>query len=154
MQKQVIGRSSQISEPAWLDLENEAAVEVTSEHPGRPIESALRPGSKAGWLAADPGPQIIRLIFNQPQHVSRVRLKFTETETERTQEFVLRWASDRSRSPQEILRQQWNFSPHGSTTEVEDYRVNLEQVVVLELDLNADVSGREAFASLDEFRVA
>lgn len=154
MQKQVIGRSSQVSESGWLDLEKEAAVEVTSENPGRPIESALTPGGKAGWLASDPGPQIIRLIFHQPRRISRVRLKFTETERERTQEFVLRWAPDRSRPLQEIVRQRWNFSPHGSTTEVEDYRVNLERAAVLELDLNPDVSEGEAVASLDELRVA
>src|SRR6516162_10406516 len=84
MQKQVIGRSTEISDTVWLDLESRAAVEITSEDPARPIESALRPGEKAGWRAADPGPQVIRLVFNQPQRISQVRLKFTEREREST----------------------------------------------------------------------
>jgi len=154
MQKQVIGRSTEISDTLWLDLESKAAVEITSEDPARPIESALRPGEKAGWRAADPGPQVIRLIFNQPQRISQVRLKFTERERERTQEFVLGWAKDRSHPLQDIVRQQWNFSPQGSTEELEDYRVNLDGTAILELKVNPDVSGREAFASLDEFRIA
>lgn len=155
MQKQVIGRDSKtVLEPAWLDLESEAAVEITSEDPARPIESALRLDSGAGWRAGEPGPQTIRIVFNQPQRISHVRLKFTETKAERTQEFVLRWGKDRSGPLQDIARQQWNFSPQGSTVELEDYHVNLDGALILELKLNPDASGGKAFASLDEFRVA
>jgi hypothetical protein len=154
MQKQVIGRVQSAPEPAWLDLENNAAVEITSEDPARPIESALGPGAGPGWRAADPGPQTIRLIFNQPQRISRIRLEFTETEIQRTQEFVLRWGRDRGGSLQEIVRQQWNFSPDGSSAELEEYRVDLDNAAILELAVNPDVSGRRAFASLREMRVA
>jgi hypothetical protein len=154
MQKRVIGRPTEVADAVWLDLESKAAVEITSEDPARPIESALRPGKKAGWRAADPGLQVIRLVFNQPQRISHVRLKFTERERERTQEFVLRWAQDRSRPLEDIVRQQWNFSPQDSTEEVEDYRLNLDGAAILELKVNPDVSGRTAFASLDEIRVA
>jgi hypothetical protein len=152
MQKQVIGLR-EVLDPVWLDVESKAAVEITSEDPIRPIESAIRLGVKAGWRAADPGPQVIRLLFNQPQHISHLRLKFTERERERTQEFVLRWAQD-GRSFEEIVRQQWNFSPEGSTEELEDYRVNLDGAAILELKVNPDVSGRIAFASLDQLRIA
>src|SRR5215469_17548586 len=154
MQKQVIGRPREVSDESWLDVESKAAVEITSEDPTRPIESAFRLGKQAGWRAADPGPQVIRLHFNQPQRISHVRLKFTERERERTQEFVLRWAQDGGRPFEEIVRQQWNFSPQGSTEELEDYRVNLNGASVLELKINPDVSGRKAFASIDEFRMA
>ena len=54
MQKQVIGRPREISDAAWLDVESKAAVEITSEDPTRPIESAIRLGVEAGWRAADP----------------------------------------------------------------------------------------------------
>jgi hypothetical protein len=43
-----------------------------------------------GWRAAEFGAQIIRLIFDEPQRLERISLVFEETETERTQEFVLR----------------------------------------------------------------
>lgn len=154
MLKQVIEHSVEGSNTSWLDLENNALVEITSEDPVRPIELAFRPNEGAGWLAAGPGVQMIRLIFSQPQRISRVRLRFSERDVERTQEFVLRWARDRSGPLQEIVRQQWNFSSRGSTEELEDYRLNLDGVGVLELDLNPDLSGRDAVASLDEFRVA
>ncbi|HEV2382298.1 MAG TPA: hypothetical protein VG206_21230 [Terriglobia bacterium] len=155
MQKQVIGRDTKtVSEPAWLDLESEAAVEITSEDPARPIESALRLDGGTGWQAGEPGPQTIRIVFNQPQRISHVRLRFTEMKAERTQEFVLRWGKDRSGPLHDIARQQWNFSPQGSTVELEDYRVNLDGALILELKLNPDVTGAKAFASLDEFRVA
>jgi len=119
-----------------------------------PIESAIWLGVEAGWRAADPGPQVIRLLFNQPQRISHVRLKFTERERERTQEFVLSWAQDGGRPFEEIVRQQWNFSPKGSTEELEDYRVNLDRAAILELKVNPDVGGRTAFASLDKLRIA
>ena len=38
------------------------------------------------------GAQTIRLIFDQPQKLKRISLVFEESETERTQEFVLRWS--------------------------------------------------------------
>jgi hypothetical protein len=36
---------------------------------------------------------------------------------------ALRWSSAAVAPPKEIVRQQWNFSPSGSTTEVEDYSI-------------------------------
>ena len=86
-----------------------------------------------GWRAADYGPQTIRLIFDRPQRLNCISLAFEETETERTQEFVLRWSGDGGRSFREIVRQQWNFSPPNSIREVEEYRVELSGVTVLEL---------------------
>jgi hypothetical protein len=92
-------------------VESKAAVEITSEDPTRPIESAIWLGVEAGWRAADPGPQVIRLLFNQPQRISHVRLKFTERERERTQEFVLSWAQDGGRPFEEIVRQHGTSAP-------------------------------------------
>jgi hypothetical protein len=155
MQKRVIEREpvTGVSEADWLDLESQATAEITSEESNRPIELAFRGGQEVGWRAAAPGVQVIRLIFHQPRRISRIRLRFSEKSTERTQEFVLRWAPDRSQPFREIVRQQWNFSPQGSNIELEDYHVDLNAVGVLELTVNPDVAGRRAFASLDEFRI-
>ncbi len=155
MQKRVIDRelATGVSEADWLDLESQATVEITSEESHRPIELAFRNGEEVGWRAGTPGVQVIRLVFHHPRRISRIRLRFSETGTERTQEFVLRWAPDRSQPFREIVRQQWNFSPQGSNTELENYHVDLNAVGVLELTVNPDVAGRRAFASLDELRV-
>ncbi len=141
-------------EPEWLDVEELARVEVTSEDPAQPIESALVPGEESGWRSALPGEQTIRLVFDRPQRVSRMWLLFIEPDTTRTQEFVLRWSPDGGRSFREILRQQWNFGPPETIREAEDYRVQLDGVTVLELVIVPDKSGGEARASLAQWRLA
>ena len=50
------------SSPSWLEIEQLAQVEITSEDPAFPIESALIPGTHPGWRAASPGAQMIRLV--------------------------------------------------------------------------------------------
>ena len=143
----------QRSEQEWLDLEQVAKVEVTSEDPHFPIESALASGKGPGWRAAQKGQQIIRIIFDKPRPLRRIRLEFSETETERTQEFTLRWSAESGGPFRDIVRQQWSFSPHGSTNEVEDYQVNLDSVSVLELALKPDLTPGNAIATLAKWRV-
>lgn len=131
-----------------------AEVEITSEDSAHPIESALLQGRGSGWRAAEPGKQSIRLLFNHPQRLRRIWMNFVEPETERTQEYVLRWSQDGGRSFREIVRQQWNFSPQSTTSETEDYHVELPAVTMLELNIIPDISGGNAFASLAQLRLA
>jgi hypothetical protein len=138
----------------WLNIEQLASVEITSEESAHLIESAILPGHAAGWRAGQSGEQTIRLIFDQPQRLSRIRLLFEESEAERTQEFVLRWSADGGSSFREIVRQQWNFSPPDTIRELEDYRVELSGVTVLELTIVPDRNNGPARASLAELRLA
>ena len=157
MRKRLITPSSQDAsalDEGWLDLDDAAVVEVTSEDKEYPVESALVAEEMRGWRAADSGSQTIRLIFDEPQRLTRIALVFEETETERTQEFVLRWSRDGGRSFLEIVRQQWNFSPPNSTREVEEYRVELSDVTVLELIIVPDISRGMAHASLKNLRLS
>jgi hypothetical protein len=157
MRKRIIGhdhRDVSAAEHDWVDLERLAQVEITSEDVGYSIESALIPGMGSGWRAAQPGEQTIRLRFDEPLRLKRIRLVFHEDEQERTQEFVLRWSPDGGQSYREILRQQYNFSPPGAAREVEDYDVDLDAVTVLELRIVPDISGGSARASLAQLRVA
>jgi hypothetical protein len=133
---------------AWLDVEHRALVEVTSEENGYPIESALLGAENRGWRAGSPGTQTIRLIFDEPQKLRRIWLVFEDSESVRTQEFVLRWSPDGGDSFREIVRQQWNFSPPESVQEIEDYAVELSAVTTLELVIVPDKSGGTARASL------
>jgi hypothetical protein len=137
----------------WLDLEHIASVEVSSEDPEFPVESALGAREGPGWRAAEPGEQTIRLIFDKPQRLQRTRLEFLEENIGRTQEFVLRW-SRAGESSREIVRQQWNFSPQGATTEVEDYTVNLDGVSMLELSIKPEIGRSDARATLASWRIA
>jgi hypothetical protein len=136
-----------------LDLSTTALVEVTSEEKDYPIESALIPAESKGWRAAEPGTHTIRLIFDRPQKLKRISLVFEETKTSRTQEFVLRWSAEPEGTLREIVRQQWNFSPPHTTTEIEDYRVDLSDVSVLQLTITPDVAGGLARASLNSLAV-
>jgi hypothetical protein len=157
MRKRIIGRAQQdaaVSDRDWLNVEHLADVEVTSEDAGYPIEAALLPRRGSGWRAAEPGRQTIRLLFTPPQRLRRIGLVFAESTIERTQEYVLRWSSDGGQSFHEIVRQQWNFSPQGATCETEHHRVELSNVAILELSIIPDTSGKIAFASLVQLRIA
>jgi uncharacterized protein (DUF736 family) len=138
----------------WFNLEQIATVEVTSEDPGFPIDSVFAADSGSGWRASQKGEQQIRIIFDQPLSVHRIQLRFLEPEHERTQEFTIRWSSADGGLVDQIVRQQWNFSPAGSTSEVEDYEVDLDGVSVLELVIKPDLTRGEAPATLASWRVA
>ncbi|MCI0664783.1 MAG: hypothetical protein L0220_27285, partial [Acidobacteria bacterium] len=143
MRKRIISPAPQENAPPeedWLNLEDLAQVEFTSEDAEYPIETALLPGTGSGWRAAQAGEQTIRLNFDRPQQLNRIRLLFLEPDAVRTQEFTLRWSPDGGQSFREIVRQQWNFSPPDATREVEDYRVELSGVTILELTIVPDMS--------------
>ena len=157
MRKRIINQSTEStssSNQQWLNVERLAQVEVTSEDAAHPIESALVPGAGSGWRALQPGQQTVRLLFDEPQRVRRMRLLFQENEQERTQEFALRWSSDSGQSYREIVRQQYNFSPPATTSECEDYAVELNGVTALELTIVPDISGARVCASLAQLRLA
>jgi F5/8 type C domain-containing protein len=157
MRKRLITPSPQAGSPhdeGWLDLDREAVVEVTSEDKDYPVEAALVAEETQGWRASDSGAQTIRLLFDQPQKLTRISLVFEESETDRTQEFVLRWSADGGHSFREIVRQQWNFNPPKNTREIEEYHFELSDVTVLELVIVPDISRGAARASLKSLHVS
>lgn len=147
-------RTARNAEPEWLNVEDLVEIELTSEIISNPIEAALLPKGSGGWRAGVPGSQTIRLLFMHPQRIRHIHLNFVEPDAERTQEYELRWSPDHGQSFREIVRQQWNFSPSGATSETEDYDVDLNDVTVLELSINPDIADRDAVASLERWRIA
>ena len=137
-----------------MDLGQIATVEVTSEDPNFPIESVFGATEGAGWRAGQRGEQQIRLIFDQALPVRRIQLHFVERSHTRLQEFTVRWSAADGGQAKEIVRQQWNFSPEGSTSEIEDYQVDLDGVSTLELVIRPDLTHNEAVATLGAWRVA
>lgn len=138
----------------WLNLEEIARVEVSSEDPQHPIESAFKRGESLGWRASQTGEQTIRLLLDKPNDLRRIWLRFSEPQVERTQQFTVRWADSQKGPFREIVRQQWNFNPRSSTVEVEDYKVDLHHVLALELIIDPDLGKNQAFAALAEWRLA
>jgi hypothetical protein len=157
MRKRIINHDAQRSAPGdegWLDLEKLAQVEVSSVEAQRSIEAALLPGGTTGWRAAKPGQQLVRLMFDKPQNLRQIHLVFVERDQERLQEYTLRWSSGVGGPYRESVRQQYNFSPPTTTTEVEDHTVNLDSCAELELSIVPDLRGSAAHAAIVEFRVA
>lgn len=148
------GPSPAKADEGWLELENIAQVEVTSEDPAHPVELAFRSDAQSEWRAGSKGPQTIRLYFDTPIAIRRIHLEFAESKVERTQEFSLSWAPDRTGPYQLIVRQQWNFNPQNAATEVEDYRVDLREVRGLELVIRPDLSRGQALASIARWAIA
>jgi hypothetical protein len=140
----------------WLDLEEIATAELTSEDPQFPFEHAIGKNPTSGWRAADPGPQTIRLVFDTPQTIRKIHLHFCEHTVERNQEFSI--SAGNATQLNELRRQQWGFSPQGSTEEIEDFDVNLPGITVLEIKIDPDRSHdpkqSKTHASLQHLRLA
>ena len=77
-----------------------------------------------------------------------MQLVFEETAVQRTQQFTLRVSTDGGRGYREVVRQQFNFSPGGSTREVESYTLNANGATAIELTIVPDISGGTTLASL------
>lgn len=157
MRKRILSSSSpeeSLPDHDWLDLDHLAQVEISSEDAAHPIESALSKSVGTGWLAAGPGEQTIRILFDAPTRLRHVRLLFEEKEHSRTQEFVLRWSADGGRTLRDVVRQQFNFSPPEGTREEENYTVELSGVTTLELKIVPQIGGGPAKASLRLLRLA
>ena len=140
MRKSVIGDGQQqkaASAGTWMDVEQLAHVEVSSEDERFPVENALVQRETEGWRASATGPQVIRLLFDEPVPVSRLQVHVVERAAERAQEFAI-YAGASPDGLREVVRQQFTFSPGGSTEEVEDYSVQLSGVKVLELRIDPD----------------
>jgi hypothetical protein len=142
----------------WRDLERIARVEITSEDEAFPIENAFGKTATTGWKASTPGPQVIRLFFDEPQSIRRIHLQFVDATSTRSQEFSIHAGTGVGAGLAEVVRQQWNFSPSGTTEEVEDYTVDLTGITKLELHIDPDRSHdpalSQSYASLQSLKLA
>jgi hypothetical protein len=160
MRKSIVSPSAAAATPIsdlWRDLERIARVEISSEDENFPIEHALGKHATTGWRAAGTGPQLIRLHFDEPQTIRRLQLHFVDKTSERSQEFAV-YAGGGGAELKEVVRQQWTFSPNGSTEEIEDYPVNLSGITTLELRIDPDRShdpkSSKEYASLQSLKLA
>jgi hypothetical protein len=150
VRKAIIKETSDASSQ-WMDLEAIARFEITSEDPEHPIDFALN-AEASYWRAAADGEQKIRIVFDTPQKISRIVLLFEEKIVPRTQQFTLSWQRA-NEAPVELVRQQYNFSPPGTTQERESYDLSLEDVSAIELVIKPDI-GKPARASLTQLLIA
>ena len=136
-----------------LDSGESVLMEISSEDSAHPIEFALS-DHEDGWQAAESGEQVVRVLFDEPRELRVIELTFDEHRAARTQEFLLRWSPDGGRSYRDIVRQQFTFSPPGTTRETERLTVNLREVTAVELKIVPDISHGSVHASLRSLRMA
>lgn len=160
MRKKIVPRDGPPGEPAMkgsgLDVASLATVLATSESESHPLEHAFDGRDGPGgtqWVAGETGDQTITLEFDTPQRIQRVTIEIEETEVDRTQEIELAVSADGGGSYHSLLRQEYTFSPTGSTFQRESWRLPEGSISHLRLWIRPDRSGKSAPARLTSLRI-
>jgi hypothetical protein len=153
LRKQILRVSPAASEPmpGRIDVAAVATVLVSSEDPEHPIDHAFddrRGPGGSRWVAGETGEQTVILAFDAPQAIRRVVLEVEEQEVARTQELQLAVSGDGGRTYRELVRQEYNFSPPGTTFERKDWAVVAEGVTHLRLVIKPDKGGKPSRATI------
>jgi hypothetical protein len=134
-----------------IDITAVATVIVTSEDPVHPIDHVFNKHNQTEpcrWIAANPGEQCVILEFDKPQTIHQIALEIEERDVQRSQELTISISSDGGRNYQELIRQEYNFSPPGTTWERETWSVPATRVSHLCLQIKPDKSGKPCRATL------
>jgi hypothetical protein len=140
-----------------LPIATVATVQVTSEQPDHPIDNAFDESRGPGgsrWVANAPGEQTVTLVFDSPQTIRKIGVEAEELAVSRTQELSVSVSSDGGRTYRELVRQEFNFSPPGTSFERELWSVSAGGVTHLRLEIKPDKGGRVGLATLTSFAVA
>jgi hypothetical protein len=133
------------------DIAAIATVWVTSEAADAPIDWAFDESRGPGgsrWVAAVPGEQRLILAFDTPQTIRTISLEVEESGVSRTQVLHLAVSYDGGQIYQELRRQEFTFSPPGTTFEREEWAVTVEGVTHLQLLITPDKGGQPCRATL------
>lgn len=144
-------QSHPVPQPGEIDIAATATVQMTSEDPAHPIDNVFdhrRGPGGSRWVADEPGEQTLWLAFDTPQTMHQIILEIEELEVSRTQELWLSVSHDGGQSYRELRRQEYNFSPPGTTFEREDWTGLAEGVTHLQLWIKPDKGGKPCRATL------
>ena len=145
------GRRTPDATTGEIDIAAVATVQVTSESPDHPIDHAFdlhRGPGGTRWIAGEPGEQTVTLAFDAPQTINQILLEVEEPEVARTQDLQLSLSCDGGRTYRELLRQEFNFSPDGTTFEREKWTVSAQEVTHLRLVIKPDKGSKPCRATL------
>jgi len=138
------------------DIPALATVLVTSESPDHPVDHLFGgddgPGG-ARWIASVDGEQSLILAFDAPQTIREVSLEVEEPHVSRTQVLTLSLSRDGGGAYRELLRQEFNFSPPGTTFQREVWNVPAEGVTHLRLTIEPDKGGMPCRATLTSLAI-
>ena len=134
-----------------IDIASVATVLVTSEAQDHPIDLAFDPHRGPGgtrWIAGEMGEESVILAFDAPQTINQILLEVEEPEVARTQELQLCLSCDGGRTYRELLRQEFNFSPPGTTFERENWNISVEGLTQIRLVIKPDKGDKPCRATL------
>jgi hypothetical protein len=143
-------------DPDTKDVAALATVLVTSESPDHPVDRLFDGRNGRGgtrWIASAAGEQTLILAFDTPQTIRDVSLEAEELQTNRTQVLILALSQDGGRSYREILRQEFVFSPPGTTFQRESWRVPADGVTHLRVVIQPDKGGAPFLATLTSLTI-
>lgn len=133
------------------DIAALATVFVTSEDPEHPIDHAFdrqRGPGGSRWVAGGPGEQRLVVAFDTPQTLRTVCVEIEEQHVNRHQELLLSVSSDGGQHYRELVRQEYYFSPPGTTFEREEWSVTVAGITHLQLAIKPDKGGQPCLATL------
>ena len=169
LRKRIATRSDEVKnqkEGHVLDLINNAEVIFTSESEGHPIDNLVdgsRGRGSSQWIAGTSGQQVLIFNFDTPQHIAEIVYEIEETKDTRTQEILLALkdccaeaSGDAGEKYRELVRQEYNFSPSGSTFQKEIVTVNIPGTTSIKMTIKPDkgVAAFKAKLNYIEFRLA
>ena len=135
-----------------IDIASVATVQVTSESPEHPIDHVFDEHRGPGgtrWIAGEPGEQTVILAFDTPQDDQPdLSWKSRSRKSLARRNSSLSFSCDGGRTYRELLRQEYNFSPAGTTFEREDWAVSAQGVTHLRLVIKPDKGGKPCRATL------
>jgi hypothetical protein len=151
LRKQLLQPAESRRSGGEISIADTATVLVTSELPDHPIDHMCDgqrgPGSTR-WIAEKSGDQTVVLAFDTARNIDTVSLEIEEREVSRTQELTLATSRDGGQTYREVLRQEFNFSPSGTTFEHEEWRLAAEGITNLRIWIRPDKGGKPCHASM------
>ncbi len=159
LRKQIIKelpRAEAASKADAKDIASIATVLVTSELPDHPVDHLFDARDGRGgtrWVAAADGEQAVIVAFDTPQAIREVSLEVEELDTSRTQALVLSLSRDGGRTYREVLRQEFTFSPPGTTFERESWTVPAEGVTHVRVVIQPDKGNAPRRATLTSLTI-
>jgi hypothetical protein len=158
IRKQIVPTLGEASglEPSGIVVAEVAEVFVTSEAPEHPVDhifDARRGQGGTRWMAAVPGDQTLILAFEPPQSMRKIVLEVEESGVDRTQEVTIALSQDGGQTYRELLRQEYTFSPSGTTFEREDWVIHAADITHLRIWIRPDKGGKPTFATITSLRI-
>jgi hypothetical protein len=159
LRKQIIPRHSSASASleGEISVADVATVQVTAEQADHPIDNAFdhdRGPGGSRWIADEPGKQTLILLFDSPQTIRQIALEVEELDVSRTQELSVSVSSNGGQTYRELVRQEFTFSPPGTSFERELWSILAEGVTHLRLEIKPDKGGRVGRATLTSLALA